>query len=387
MQHGLSWEQALHTYTLLTVGDGIVTQIPSLIIATATGIIITRAASDAQLGSEVMKQLLSSPKVLFVVAFALSLTLLIPGLPTAPILVLATLFLLGGIFATKLNNEVLEETSDEIVEEETDQQDTLETLLSVSPVEIRMGTELHHQVKSNGEILLTKLQAFRSQFAKEYGFVIPEIKLVTDRAHQENTYGIYLFNAKIAEAEIHFQKTLLIDPSGKFQSINGVSGKEPTYGLPAIWVEQSEITEDIRRSYTVVDAETTLMTHICEILKSYSYELLTRAEAEKLTNRLQKSHASLLDELIPSVLTYSDIQKVLQNLLKEKISIQNIELILEVLVDKGKQNKDVSFLTERVRERLKHQLCQRLVGKDNSLNVIMLDTRLEQTVMAGIQNF
>ena len=384
-QHGMSWNEALHTYTLLTVGDGIVTQIPSLVIATATGIIITRAASDAQLGEEVSKQILSSPKVLYIVAFTLSLTTFLPGLPKLPILVLAGLFAIGGYFAAK-NAAPSEESNDEIVTEpEPQEQETLESLLHVSPVEIKLNAKLMEHVKENGEVLLTKLQAFRSQYAKDFGFVIPEVKLTTEKTLQANQYAIYLFNARLAQAEIHYQKYLVIDPQGKFDAVSGINGKEPTYGLPAMWVDEQQIAHAQSASYTVVDPETTLMTHICEVIKSYAYELLTRAETEKLVMRLEKTHSSLIDELIPTVMTYSDVQKVLQRLLKERISIQNMELILEVLVDKGKQQKDIVFLTERVRERLKHQICQPLLSVENTLNVIMLEPRLEQQLMSNMQ--
>lgn len=387
-QLGLSWGEALHTYTLLTVGDGIVTQIPSLVIATATGIIITRATSDGHLGGELADQFTSQPMVLFIVAFALLGMGLMPGLPLTPILVLAAIFLLIGFYSYKKNKQVT--TDDEHESQKTDsgssndsEEQLIDSLLDVAPLELRMSPQLHDAINESG-LLATQLQAFRQQYAQDYGFILPDIKMSKVAKYKVDEYGLVVFGARVAKGDISFGQYLAIDPSGKLAAVNGKITKEPTFGLAAAWIPESQIDAARKANYTVVDAQTTLLTHVTESLKTMSHELLTRKQTELLVNRIQKDHGSLIDELIPAVLSYSDVQRVLQGLLKEKVSIQNLDLILETLVDKGKQSKDGIFLTEMVRNRLKTQICQNLTDDDGQLHVITFESRLEQELISGV---
>jgi flagellar biosynthesis protein FlhA len=359
-----------------------------LVIATATGIIITRATSDGHLGGELAKQFTSQPTVLFIVSFALMGMTLMPGLPLTPIIVLAVFFAVIGFYAMK--KKAAREQKDPVVEESTEglppnqaEEQILDSLLDVIPIELKMSPSLVESIESSG-LLTSQLQAFRKQYAQEFGFILPEIQMNADVKFKADEYGLYVFGARVAKGDISFGLYLAIDPTGKLTAVTGKKTKEPTFGLAAAWIPEAQIEAAKNASYTVVDAETTLLTHVTETLRTVSHELLTRKQTEILLTRLQKNHASLLDELIPAVLSYSEIQRVLQNLLKEKVSIQNLDLILETLVDKGKQSKEAIFLTEVVRERLKTQICHRLTDDEGELYVLTFESRLEQELISGV---
>lgn len=388
IQHGMSWNQALENYTLLTVGDGIVTQIPSLIIATATGILITRAASDAQLGKELSKQFMSHPVTLFIVSFSLFGMMLLPGIPTLPIISLAFLFAILGFFSRRIKNSSDEYSSDDptvVPESKMDlsvEGDDVE-LIEVKPITLNLSPYLKTEIESSG-LLSEQFKSFRKQYADDFGFVLPTIDFVQENLFSDNQYALSIFGAKVIRGTVVFDKHLAIDPSGKLLAVTGEKTKEPTFGLPATWIDEPQIEVAKQAGYTVVDAEMTLLTHVSESLKSIAHELLTRQKTEKVIERIAKFQPSLIEELIPNVLSYSDIQHVFQNLLKEKVSIHNLELILETLVDQGKQNKDILFLTEKVRERLKTQISQGLVDNNDELHVVTLESRLEQLLISDI---
>lgn len=389
-QLGMTWGEALQTYTLLTVGDGIVTQIPSLVIATATGIIITRATSDGHLGYELTSQFTSQPMTLFIVAGALLGMTMMPGLPKTPIIVLALFFLVVGFVAyrRKSKTEKIEEVPDKTASEGSlpahSDEEIIDSLLQVHPLALNLSPGLFDAVENSG-LLASQLQAFRKQYAQEFGFVMPEIRLEKDLKLKVDEYGLFIFGARVARGDIVFGRYLAIDPTGKLSAVKGKITKEPTFGLAAAWIDESQINTAKNARYTVVDAETTLLTHVTESLRNMAHELLTRKQTEDLISRIAKQHATLVDELIPAVLSYSEIQRVLQSLLKEKVPIQNLDLILETLVDKGKQSKDVIYLTEVVRQRLKTQICQRLTDDEGELFVLTFEAKLEQELIAGVQ--
>ncbi|TMO66620.1 flagellar biosynthesis protein FlhA [Pseudoalteromonas aurantia] len=387
-QLGMSWDEALQTYTLLTVGDGIVTQIPSLIIATATGIIITRAATDASLSDELGKQITSSPKTLFIVATTLAAGTLLPGLPSTPLLVLAALFFGLGLFAYKAKRSQSDpKEADEEASDSTDSKrdESIESLLTIQPIELSVSESISNQINDDGGIFLSRFDAFRKQMTRDLGVITPKLSLITEPNYKSEDYELRVLGARVGRGKLHYDKHLAIDPKGKLSAVDGIKAKEPTYGLPASWVDESQIVPARQAGYTVVDAETTLLTHVTELVKNSSWELLTRAETEKLVSRLEVSHSSLINELIPNVLSYSDIQSVLQLLLKEKVSIRNIEMILECLVDQGKISKEPAFLSEQVRNKLKSQITQVLLDDNDVLNVITFEPLLEQQLISGLQ--
>lgn len=390
-QMGMSWGEALQTYTLLTVGDGIVTQIPSLVIAVATGIIITRATSDGHLGKELTSQFTSQPMTLFIVGGALLGMAMMPGLPKLPIVMLAIFFIVVGFIAYRRSPALAQSEEEEIPSTATEgalpgqtDEEILDSLLDVAPVELKLSPTLFDAIENSG-LMASQLQAFRKQYAQEYGFVLPDIKIIKEVKLRTDEYGLFIFGARVAKGDISFGQYLAIDPSGKLTAVSGKKTKEPTFGLAAAWIDEDQIEKAKNAKYTVVDAETTLLTHVTETIRNLAHELLTRRQTEDLVTRLQKHHASLIDELIPAVLSYSEVQRVLQCLLKEKVPIQNLDLILETLVDKGKTSKEVIYLNEVVRERLKTQICQRLTDDEGELFVLTFEARLEQELISGVQ--
>ncbi|MCF2860213.1 flagellar biosynthesis protein FlhA [Pseudoalteromonas sp. SMS1] len=394
VQLGMSWDQALETYTLLTVGDGIVTQIPSLIIATATGIIITRAATDAHLSDELGKQITSSPKTLFIVAGTLGAAVFLPGAPSLPIAMLAMLFFTLGVFVSRSakKRSAQDESGSEQEQgtssgEQTESKsDDFGELLKVFPLELAVSHALADKIEQSGDLLSTRFQAFRKQQAQSLGVILPQYKVVKEPAFSEHEYEIRVFSSRVGKGTVQYGLHMAIDPKGELSAVQGDVTKEPTYGLPAAWIPEEQVPNAKQAGYTVVDSETTLLTHITEVVKSHSWELLTRSETEALVSRIETTHSSLLDELIPNILSYTDIQKVFQMLLKEKVSIKNIELILECLVDQGKVSKEVSFLAEKVREKLKTSIVQPLSDENDTLHVVTLDPLLEQQIISGAQH-
>jgi flagellar biosynthesis protein FlhA len=385
VQRGLPWTEAVHRYTLLTVGDGIVTQIPSLIIAVGTGIIITRAASDAQLGTEIAKQVLSSSRTLLIVSLALGCLLVLPGLPAWPVL----LVLLGvgalTFFASRANAaapDKQEEVAEPLAKKE---EDDLYRLLSIEPVEIHLGSGIAATYKARGLDLGDRISTFRKQFAMDFGFILPKVKLVQGSPLPEDAYEIQVQGSRVGRGELRFDALLAINPGGKRPKLEGRETRDPAYGLPAQWISPDQRQYARGAGYTLVDPETVLITHLGEVTKRHAPELLTRAETERLVARVREQQASLVDELIPGVMSYTDVQKVLQQLLREQVSIRNVETILEVLVDAGKTHKQTEDLVERVRERLGPSICQRVSNAQGELHVLTLAPELERSIVSAIR--
>ena len=386
VQHGMSWSDAAHRYTLLTVGDGIVTQIPSLVIAVATGIIITRAAADAQLGTEIARQVLSNPRTLLIVAIALTGILALPGLPAWPVL----LVLLGVIaltyFAARSASKLSEEDAKEAPAPVAKRgEEDLYKLLTVEPIEIHLGSGIATAYKARGLDLGDRIATYRKQFALDAGFILPKVKLIQDSPLADDAYELHVQGSRVGRGELHFDALLAINPGGKRPKLEGRETRDPAYGLPAQWINADQRLYARGAGYTLVDPETVLITHLGEVVKRHAPELLTRAETERLVARVREQQASLVDELIPGVMSYTDIQKVLQQLLREHVSIRSAETILEVLVDAGKTLKLTEDLVERVRERLGPTICQRVSNVDGELHVLTLAPELERSIVSAVR--
>ncbi|MFC5743565.1 flagellar biosynthesis protein FlhA [Dyella tabacisoli] len=385
VQRGLPWAEAAHRYTLLTVGDGIVTQIPSLVIAVATGIIITRAASDAQLGTEISRQVLSNSRTLLIVALSLAGLLLLPGLPAWPVL----LVLLGVaaliFFATRSGAMKLAEPEKAVSPETRRGDEDLYKLLAVEAIEIHLGNAIASAYKARGLDLGERIATFRKQYALEGGFVLPKVKLIQDAPLAEDAYELHVQGSKVGRGELYFDALLAINPGGKRPKLEGRETRDPAYGLPAQWIGLDQRQYARGAGYTLVDPETVLITHLGEVVKRHAPELLTRAETERLVARVREQQASLVDELVPGVMSYTDIQKVLQQLLREHVSIRNTETILEVLVDAGKTLKQTDDLVERVRERLGPSICQRVSNAQGELHVLTLAPDLERSIVSAVR--
>jgi flagellar biosynthesis protein FlhA len=383
MQMGMRWDQALQTFTLLTVGDGIVTQVPALVIAVGTGIIVTRSASDGNLSKEVLHQMTSFPKTLFIVAGALSIMLFMPGIPVAPVLFLAAGLLLAGIVIARRQKGGAEPVQDE-APAGGEEQDTYDCL-KVEPVEVLVGSGITPMVAGEQTIFMERIAAIRKQYALESGMVLPRVRF-RDAPHLgTNAYELYVFGVIAGRGDIMTDRTLAIHAGGEARPLKGIATREPTYGLAAVWVEDSE--KEIARAsrYTLVDPGTVFITHLSEVLKQQSAALLTRTETDRLLQRIRDQQPGLVEELVPTILSLSDVQKVLQNLLKEKVSIRNLEVVLEALVDVGRNSKDLGYLTEVVRQRLGPAICAALLGEQTALHVVTLDPAIEQTLMESVR--
>ena len=385
VQHGLPWADAAHRYTLLTVGDGIVTQIPSLVIAVATGIIITRAASDAQLGTEISRQVLSNPRTLLIVALSLSGLLLLPGLPVWPVLLVLVgvgALIFFAIRSGAASSAPKDETPEPVAKRE---EEDLYRMLTIEPIEIHLGAGIAATYKARGLDLGDRISTFRKQFAMDCGFILPKVKLIQGSPLPDDAYEIVVQGSRVGRGELRFEALLAINPGGKRAKLEGRDTRDPAYGLPAQWIDPEQRQYARGAGYTLVDPETVLITHLGEVVKRQAPELLTRAETERLVARVREQQASLVDELVPGVMSYTEVQKVLQQLLREQVSIRNVETILEVLVDAGKTLKQNDDLVERVRERLGPAICQRVSNAQGELHVLTLAPELERAIVSAVR--
>lgn len=383
-QLGMPWSEALQTYTLLTVGDGIVTQVPALVIATGTGIIVTRAASDARLGAEVSKQILAYPKTIGVVAAVLFALGFLPGIPVFPVACLT----LGAValfwYARKrAQREPSEQTAKEKSAGESGED--LYKAMQVDPVEIVIGGSLMPLVGENGAVLAENLSSIRKQYALDMGVVLPLVRVRDDKHMGPNRYEVRLFGARVADGEVFPERLLAINPGGTRPPLEGVTAIDPAYGLPAVWIGSERRQAARTAGYTVVECSTVFLTHVAEVLKQNAFNLITRAETERLIARVREQQAALVDELIPKVLSLGDVQRVLQTLIKERVPIRNIDAILEVLADHGGKHREPEQLTEFVRERLAPVICQQFADAKGTLHVLTFDPSIEQSMSGAIR--
>ncbi len=382
-QLGMPWGEAVQRFTLLTIGDGIVTQIPSLIISIATGIIITRAAADAQLGTEIPRQMLSNPRGLMVVALALAVMLVLPGFPALPVLVMLVAVVAMAVLATRKRAEV--PAAEEAAAAKATPQDELQQIMRIEPVEVYLHPDLAASLLAADSDVGERISHLRRQFAQDFGFILPKVHLGPRADLPPGSYEILVQGSRAGHGELRTDRVLAINPGGQRARLEGVDTKDPAYGLPATWIAREQRQYARSQGYTLVDPDTVLMTHFSELVKRHAPDLLTRAEAERLVNRIRDQNASLIDELLPNVLSYSDVQKVLQLLLREQVSIRNMESVLEVLVDAGRTSKAPEDLAERVRERLGPAICQKLSDPRGELHVLTLAPEVERTLLGNLR--
>lgn len=384
-QLGMPWRDAVQTYTLLTIGDGIVTQIPALIIAVGTGIIITRSASDARLSAEISRQFTNYPKTLFLVLAALGVLLFLPGIPAWPVLVIAPV--VAALAFIALRRKRAEETAQGPAggAAKKGEDDELYQALAVEPLEVRVGQNLVPLVGGEGAGVMDRIVAFRRQYAQESGLVAPKVRIRDEKRLRPNAYEVAVFGAPVASGELLADRSLAIHPGGERRRLAGVETREPTYGLPAVWIAEGERAGARAAGYTLVDPATVLVTHLGELVKRHAATLLSRRETERLIERLRPQHAGLVDELVPNILSLGEVQKVLQNLLREKVSVRHLDAILEVLADAGRASKSPEHLTELVRQRLGTSICQGLADASGGLSVLTLDPAIEHTLASSLR--
>jgi flagellar biosynthesis protein FlhA len=388
LQHDMSWSEALARYTLLTVGDGIVTQIPSLIIAVGTGIIITRAATDARLGQEIVRQVSAHPKTMGIVALALFLLMLLPGLPVWPLALLGGGFAAAAWFSWRaIAKSAIEEAGGEAAAEEgaAGEDSDFMAAIQTQPFELKLGAKLAQGLLGADSILSPRVDNLRRQLAKDLGLTLPALAIRTEQRLAPNAYAIHIHGAQVASGELELERLLAINPGNIKLKLEGIETREPTYGLAAEWILPEQKNQAKGAGYTLVEPETVLTTHLSELARRNAPDFLSRAETERLIERARPTLGSLPDELIPQVLSYSDIQRVLQLLLREQVPVRNLERILEVLVDAGRTVKNHEELAERVREKMGAILYDRLVDRDGSLNVITISPRIESYMLSAMR--
>lgn len=384
MQMGMAWGEAARTFTLLTVGDGIVTQVPALVIAVGTGIIVTRSGSDSRLSREVMTQIAAFPKAIVIVMIALLGVGMLPGMPMLPVLAVA--LVMGGV--AYMISRGAARNAGESAEDKSGAQATgeqIEDLLTIEPVEVKVGQNLIALVNDTDAGLADRITAFRKQFAQDAGFIVPGIKIRDDKKLPPQGYQISVFGIVAGEAELLPDRMLAIHPRGSKGVLEGIETKDPTYGLPALWIDHAQKAAARSAGFTLVDPMTVFVTHLTEVLRRNAANLLTRSATGALIERVRERNAGLVEEIVPGVLSLVEIQKVLQNLLGEKVSIRNLEAILEVLADAGRSVKSADTLTENVRQRLGAAICQALVGNTGELPVLTFDPATEQRIASSLQ--
>jgi flagellar biosynthesis protein FlhA len=385
-QLGMKWDEALRTFTLLTIGDGIVTQVPALVIALGTGIIVTRSGSDERLSTEVSRQIFSIPKALLCVAVALLGLAVMPNMPAWPSLIMLVVTLvIWRIASRKLKAIALGEDTPEGIAASAETQ-TIDDLLVVHPIAIKVGKGLVTWFTENNALLLERIQGLRRQLATELGVVVPEVRIVDEARLSPSSYQIQFHGVQVGEAELHPEKKLAIHPSGEPARVAGIETRDPTYGLAAVWIDEDTVEQATGRGYTLVDPLTVFVTHLSEMFRRQAPLLMTRSEVEQAVTRLRKTNAGLVEELIPAVISLTDIQRLLQNLLRERVPIRNLQLILEELADRARFTKDVEDLTEGVRQRLGAVICQSLRSQGGEMHVLTLDPAIENTIASSLRN-
>ncbi|MBZ0156349.1 MAG: flagellar biosynthesis protein FlhA [Alphaproteobacteria bacterium] len=381
LQKGMPLADAAKTYTILTVGDGLVTQIPALIVSTAAGLIVTRAASEANLGAEMTKQLLMNPKALGTASGVLAFFGLIPGLPHLPFL---TLSLATGAGAYFLGKAVRAEEEAPATEEEVKAPESLESLLPIDPLSLEIGYGLIPLVEEGGT-LLARIKSIRKQMATDMGFIVPPVHIKDNLSLKPMGYSLLIKGVEVASAEVLLNKYLAISPGTEREKIEGIPAKDPAFGLPALWIDERDMERAQLAGYTVVDVPSVITTHLTEIIKNHAHELLGKQDAQKLLDNVSRTHPKVVDDLIPGVMSLGVVQKVLQNLLRERVSIRDIQTILETLSDYGTVTKDAEVLTEYVRQALARSITKQLQNADGSISVILLDPRVERSIIESVQ--
>ncbi|MBK6909481.1 MAG: flagellar biosynthesis protein FlhA [bacterium] len=385
VQMGMSWQDSAATFTILTVGDGLVSQIPALLTSVAAGIIVTRAASEGNLGSDVVSQLLGYPRALYISAGVLALFAVTPGLPTIPFMTLgAATFMLARISASRNEEEAKKPEGNKPAAPKPP--DRLEDYVLVDPLEIQIGYGLIPLVEGGpGGDLLDRITVLRKQMAAETGFVIPPVRIRDNTQLSPNIYIIRIRGSEAGRGEIRPGMLMALSNGESQLRIEGIPTRDPSFGLPAIWItrDQKEVAQS--RGYTVVEPAAVVSTHLSEMLKAEGYRLMSRDMVQELLEAVKRTHKAVVEELVPGQLGIGQVQKVLQNLLREGLPIRDMSTILETLADYAPMTKDPEYLTEAVRSALAKAIAERYEDEPGSLSAMTIEPRLEQMIADGLR--
>jgi len=388
-RQGLSAMDALQEYAILTIGDGLVSQLPSLMISLATGVLVTKVSKEADIGNILVEQLFAVPRVMYLVGATMIILGLFTPLPWFVFCLYGALFVACGkrmdtkIKVAEVKTEVSQE---EVAAEETRKPENVVSLLQVDAIELEIGYGIIPLADVNqGGDLLDRVVLIRRQLALEFGCIIPTIRLRDNIQLNPNQYVIKIRGVPVSEGEIMFDHYMAMNPGYVEQEISGIPTFEPSFHLPAIWITESQRERAESFGYTVVDPISIIATHLTEIIKSNLAELLTRQDVQSLINNITDSHSTLVNELIPKLLGVGEVQKVLQNLLREGISIRDLVTIFETLADHAATTRDTDILTEYARQSLKRAISNRFFPQNETTSVVTLDPKVEQEIMSSIK--
>ncbi len=386
---GMPAGEAFQHYSILTIGDGLVSQIPSLMISLATGILVTKVSKEADFGDMLIKQLFSIPKVLYMVGASMALLGIVTPLSNLVFITYGLIFIISArIISTKLAVTAIE---NEVSQEETSaneirKPENVVTLLQVDPIELEFGYGIIPLADTNqGGDLLDRVVLIRRQVALELGCVVPMIRLRDNIQLNPNQYIIKIKGIQVSEGEILFDHYMAMNPGYVEEEITGIPTFEPSFHLPAIWITEGQRERAETLGYTVVDPPSIIATHLTEIIRSHIFELLTRQDVQNLVNNIQEAHQTLISELVPKLLSIGEIQKVLQNLLREGISIRDLVTIFETLADYAATSRDTDVLTEYVRQSLKRAISNKYFPSNEMTSVVTLDPKVEQEIMGSVK--
>ncbi|HBI73534.1 MAG TPA: flagellar biosynthesis protein FlhA [Lachnospiraceae bacterium] len=386
---GMPPKEAFEHYAILTMGNGLVNQIPSLMISLATGILVTKVSKEADFGDILIKQLFSIPKVLYIVGASMIGMGVLTPLNTLMFLCYGLIFIISGRrIAEKLEvNEIENEVSEEEASaNEIRKPENVASLLQVDPIELEFGYGIIPLADTNqGGDLLDRVVLIRRQMALELGCVVPMIRLRDNIQLNPNQYIIKIKGIQVSEGEILFDHYMAMNPGYVEEEITGIPTFEPSFHLPAIWITEGQRERAETLGYTVVDPPSIIATHLTEIIRSHIHELLTRQDVQNLINNIQEANQALVTELVPKLLSIGEIQKVLQNLLQEGISIRDLVTILETLADYAPTTRDTDVLTEYVRQSLKHAISSKYFPANEMTSVVTLDPKVEQEIMNSVK--
>lgn len=390
LQKGMTWQDAAHTYTLLTIGDGLVSTIPSLIISTSAGIIVSRAAAEAKMGEEFLGQLTYNSRALKLVSGILVIFGLVPGMPTVPFLILAGLLYTLSLMGKDIRENGNEADSAEQKAKEApslDSPEEVQSLLPLDQLELEVGYGLIPLVDEdqNGN-LLSRIRSIRRQFALDMGVIVPSMHLRDNLQLKPGEYRVLIKGNAVASAEILIDHFLAMDPGDAKHRIQGVDTVEPAFNLPAVWIPDSQKEEAMLAGYTVVDPSTVIATHLTEVFRRNLHEFLGRQETQDLLDNLSKRAPKAVEDLVPSIMSLGNVQKVLQNLIKENVSIRDMLTIVESLADYGSSIKDPNQLTEYVRSHMGRTIIKPYLASDGSLPIMTLGQNIESTLNNGVRS-
>ena len=389
LRNGMDVMTALDNYGILTIGDGLVSQIPSLLISLSTGVLVTKGSKESEFGPAIIRQLFGIPKVMYMVGGTLAFLSIFTDLNTILFLGLGLLFIVGGrMIASNLETQAIEREvdSDEEAAEEMRQPENVASLLQVDPIELEFGYGIIPLADVNqGGDLLDRVVMIRRQIALELGTVVPIIRLRDNIQLNPNQYIIKIKGIQVSEGEILFDHYMAMNPGYVEEEITGIPTFEPSFHLPAIWITEGQRERAESLGYTVVDPPSIIATHLTEIIRQHIDELLSRQDVQNLVNNMKETNPSLVDELVPKLLGLGEIQKVLQNLLKEGISIRDLLTIMETLADYAPATRDTDILTEYVRQSLKRAISTKYFPPHETTNVVTLDPKVEQEIMGSVK--